>query len=137
MSDIKVVNAKAQSYDGTLVPLVIIFRRGLRRDRLNPTLVRSYGAYGFESTSPGFASHLLPWLRRGGVMVYAGVRGGGEYGEEWHKGGFKETKPNTWKDFNACAEYLIREGYTSPAHLAGARLQRGRHPHRQGDYRPT
>jgi prolyl oligopeptidase len=60
---------------------------------------------------------VLPWLNRGGVVVRAGIRGGGEYGEEWHLAGKGATKPNTWKDFIACAEYLINEKYTSPQHL--------------------
>ena len=125
MSNVEVVNARAKSHDGTMIPLVVINKKGLRRDGLNPTLVIGYGAYGFESTSPEFASRYLPWLERGGVLVYTGVRGGGEYGEEWHLGGFKQTKPNTWKDFIACAEYLIQEKYTSPAHLAGLSYSAG------------
>ena len=125
MSKVEIVNAKAKSHDGTMIPLVVIYKKGLRRDGLNPTLVRGYGAYGFEGTSPEFASRSLPWLERGGVLVYTGVRGGGEYGEEWHLGGFKQTKPNTWKDFIACAEYLIQEKYTSPPHLAGLSYSAG------------
>lgn len=125
MSGIEVVGAKARSWDGTMVPLVILHKKGIRLDGSNPTFEIGYGAYGFESTSPEFAVRYLPWLRRGGVLVFAGVRGGGEYGEEWHMGGFKQTKPNTWKDFIACGEYLIREKYTSPAHLAGMSYSAG------------
>jgi len=117
MSGIEFVNAKAKSYDGTLVPLVIIYKKGLKRDGTNPTLMNGYGAYGYENTSVTFDTITLPWLERGGVYVWTGVRGGGEYGEEWHKAGFQKTKPNTWKDFIACAEYLIAEKYTSPKHL--------------------
>ena len=62
----------------------------------------------------------LAWLERGGVFAVAHVRGGGEYGEDWHQAGQKATKPNTWKDFIACAEYLVKPGYTSPEHLAGS-----------------
>jgi prolyl oligopeptidase len=72
-----------------------------------------------SNTEPFFASRFLPWLERGGVIALAGVRGGGEYGEEWHLGGKEQTKPNTWKDFIACAEYLIAEKYSSAEHLAG------------------
>ncbi len=61
----------------------------------------------------------LAWLERGGVLAFAHVRGGGEYGDGWHKAGQKLTKPNTWRDFIACAEYLIEKEYTSPARLAG------------------
>jgi prolyl oligopeptidase len=117
MSGMEFVNAKARSYDGTMVPLVIIYKRGLRLDGTNPTLMRGYGAYGIEYVSPVFNPVDLPWLERGGVIVWTGVRGGGEYGEEWHLAGKQKTKPNTWKDFIACAEYLIAERYTSPAHL--------------------
>jgi prolyl oligopeptidase len=117
MSNFEFVNAKAKSYDGTIIPLVIIYKKGIKRDGTNPVLMRGYGAYGIETTSPVFASRYLPWLERGGVTAITGVRGGGEYGEEWHLAGKGATKPNTWKDFIACAEYLIGEKYTSPEHL--------------------
>ena len=117
MSGIKFVNDKAQSYDGTMVPLVIIYKKGLKRDATNPVLMYGYGAYGIVNTTPSFGAGYLPWLERGGVIVWAGVRGGGEYGEEWHSAGKQKTKPNTWKDFIACAEYLMSERYTSPQHL--------------------
>jgi len=118
MSGIEFVNTLAKSYDGTMVPLVIIYKKGLKRDGKNPALLSGYGAYGAEWTSPIFNPSTLPWLERGGVLIFAGVRGGGEYGEDWHEAGMKKTKPNTWKDFIACAEYLIAEKYTSPQHLA-------------------
>ena len=117
MSNVEFVNAKARSYDGTMIPLVIIYKKGLKRDGSNPTLMNGYGAYGIENTSAFFYPGILPWVNRGGVMVFAGIRGGGEYGEEWHLAGKGATKPNTWKDFIACAEYLIAEKYTSPKHL--------------------
>lgn len=119
MSSIESTSVKVKSYDGTMVPLVILYRRGLKRDATNPTLLEGYGAYGFSNTEPFFASNYLPWLERGGIIALAGVRGGGEYGEEWHLAGKEKTKPNTWKDFIACAEYLVNEKYTSPAHLSG------------------
>jgi prolyl oligopeptidase len=118
MSGIEFVNSKAKSHDGTMIPLVIIYKKGLKRDGRAPVLMSGYGAYGVENTSPIFDTNALPWLERGGVFVWTGVRGGGEYGEEWHRAGFQKTKPNTWKDFIACAEYLIAEKYTSPAHLS-------------------
>lgn len=117
MSDIEAVNAKARSHDGTLVPLVILHKKAIKRDGKNPVLMWGYGSYGQTMTSPAFDPNLLPWLERGGVMVLAGVRGGGEYGEEWHQAGKGANKPNSWKDFIACAEYLIKEQYTSPSHL--------------------
>jgi len=119
LSGIEFTDAKAKSHDGVLIPLVIIYKNGLKRDGKNPVLMSGYGAYGVEWTSPVFnpLQPYLPWLERGGVLVFTGVRGGGEYGEEWHMAGFQKTKPNTWKDFIACAEYLIQEKYTAPEHL--------------------
>jgi prolyl oligopeptidase len=111
------VDAKVRSHDGVLVPMVIIHRKGLVRDGSHPVLMQGYGAYGVEYTSPVFDPVSLPWLEQGGIMVWTGVRGGGEYGEEWHQAGFQKTKPNTWKDFIACAEYLVAQGYTRPEHI--------------------
>ena len=119
MSSIEATTVRVKSHDGVMVPLVILHRRGLKRDGAYPTLLDGYGAYGNENTSPQFAPSLLAWLERGGVFALAGVRGGGEYGEEWHLAGKGATKPNTWKDFIACAEYLVAQQYTSPAHLSG------------------
>lgn len=110
------VNVPAQ--DGTLIPLSIIYRRGLKLDGSNPALLNGYGAYG-SSLDPHFDPVSLAWLERGGVQAFAHVRGGGEFGDDWHKAGQKLTKPNTWHDFIACAEYLIERKYTSPARLAG------------------
>lgn len=114
MSHIEFTNAKAPSHDGVMIPFVIVHKKGLKRDGANPTLMDGYGAYGVENISPFFGTNMLPWVERGGIYVWTGVRGGGEYGEEWHKAGFQKTKSNTWKDFIACAEYLIREKYSSP-----------------------
>lgn len=118
MSDVEVVNAEAKSYDGTKIPLVLLYKKGLQRNEKNPVFMDGYGAYGFDNTSPFFYPSMLPWLEHGGVYVLTGVRGGGEYGESWHEAGLKNTKANTWKDFIACAEFLISEKYTSPSHLA-------------------
>ncbi|HEX8326759.1 MAG TPA: prolyl oligopeptidase family serine peptidase [Hymenobacter sp.] len=107
-----------KSHDGTLVPLSIVHRRGLALNGQNPTLLTGYGAYG-SIQYPYFDPQYLPWFERGGVLAVAHVRGGGENGEEWHLAGQKLTKPNTWKDFIACGEYLVQEKYTTPAHLAG------------------
>ena len=112
------VEVKVKSHDGTLVPLSIIYKKGLKRDGKNLTGLTGYGAYGISS-EPVFIANFFPWLDAGGVIAFAHVRGGGEYGEEWHQAGFKSKKPNTWKDFIACAEYLIKEKYTSPELLAG------------------
>ncbi len=117
MGSVEVVNTKVRSHDGAMIPLVIIYKKGLKRDGTSPVLMRGYGAYGIENTSPFFYSGALPWLNRGGVVAITGIRGGGEYGEEWHLAGKGATKPNTWKDFIASGEYLVAEKYTSPEHL--------------------
>ena len=109
---------EARSADGTMVPLSIVYRRDLERDGSNPTLLVGYGAYGI-TLDPGFDPMLLAWLERGGVYAVAHVRGGGEYGEDWHLAGQKLNKPNTIADFIGCAEYLIEQKYTSSAKLAG------------------
>ncbi|MDX1946187.1 MAG: prolyl oligopeptidase family serine peptidase [Pirellulaceae bacterium] len=106
------------SHDGVRVPLSIVHRRDLVLDGSHPTLISGYGAYGF--TAPmRFNPTDLAWLERGGVLAVAHVRGGGAFGKAWHHAGRKLTKPNTWKDFIACAEHLVRAGYTSPKRLAG------------------
>ena len=110
------VQVRAQ--DGTLVPLSIIHRRGLLLDGSNPVLLNGYGAYG-STLDADFEPANLAWLERGGVLAFAHVRGGGEYGDDWHKAGQKLTKANTWHDFIACAEYLVEKKFTSPSHLAG------------------
>ncbi|MEO8081098.1 MAG: prolyl oligopeptidase family serine peptidase [Caldimonas sp.] len=109
---------KARSADGTMVPLSIVHRRDIRLDGSNPTLLSGYGSYGI-TLDPGFSPTLLAWLERGGVVAVAHVRGGGEYGEDWHRAGQKLNKPNTIADFIACAEYLIEHKYSSSARIAG------------------
>ncbi|HET6250127.1 MAG TPA: prolyl oligopeptidase family serine peptidase [Tepidisphaeraceae bacterium] len=116
--DIVSEEVKVESYDGTMVPLSIIHRRDIRLDGSNPTLLDGYGAYGM-TIDPYFGPLRLAWLEHGGVFAEAHVRGGGEYGEDWHKWGEKLTKPNTWRDFIACGQYLVDHRYTSPARLAG------------------
>jgi len=103
-------------HDGTLIPLSIIYKRGLPLDGSNSCILEGYGAYG-SSMLPRFTI-LNSVALRGIVRAYAHVRGGGEKGEAWHKAGYKVTKPNTWKDFISCAEYLVKRGYTSPQKLA-------------------
>jgi prolyl oligopeptidase len=105
------------SHDGALVPLSIIHKEGLALDGTNPLLLSGYGAYG-SIRYVNFSPLNFAWLERGGVLAVAHVRGGGEKGKPWHLGGQKSTKPNTWKDFIACAEYLIDQKYTSSARLA-------------------
>lgn len=105
------------SHDGTLVPLSIIRHRDAKKDGKNFTVLEGYGAYGF-SFNPLFQSQWLPWFEQGGALAVAHVRGGGEKGNAWYQAGLKATKPNSWKDFIACAEYLIDNKYTSKEHLA-------------------
>jgi prolyl oligopeptidase len=112
------VEVKVKSYDGEIVPLSIVYKKGIKLDGNNPTLLRGYGSYGAVQYVE-FDPQAFAWLERGGVIAIAHVRGGGEYGDEWHKAGYKTTKPNTWKDFIACAEYLIEKKYTSATHLGG------------------
>jgi prolyl oligopeptidase len=115
-TDLESMEVKAKSYDGTLVPLSIVYKKGLKLDGSNPTLLLGYGSYGITS-DPYFDPRLISWYERGGVFAVAHIRGGGEYGEDWHLAGKLLNKPNTWKDFIACAEYLINERYTSTARL--------------------
>ena len=118
-SGIDALEVNAVSYDGTLVPLSILVRKDAKRDGSHPTLLDSYGAYGVYGTAvPYFDARSLAWLERGGVLAYAHPRGGGEFGEEWHRGGMKETKLNTVFDTIACAQYLLDEHYTTPKNLA-------------------
>jgi prolyl oligopeptidase len=107
-----------KSWDGVMVPLSIMHKRGIPMDGSNPTLLWGYGAYGI-SEDPSFSPVRLAWLEKGAVLAVAHPRGGGELGEDWHKAGQKLTKPNTWRDFIACGEYLIASKYTSSAKLAG------------------
>ena len=109
---------KIKSHDGVLVPLSIIHKSDIIFDGNNPTLISGYGGYGI-SIGVFFNPLNIAWMERGGVYAIAHVRGGGEYGKEWHLAGQKLTKPNTWKDFIACAEYLIDKGYTSKERIAG------------------
>lgn len=112
------VDVMVPSHDGVNVPLSIVHKTGLKLDGSHPTLVVGYGSYG-ASISPTFDPIRIAWLERGGVLAYANVRGGGALGKPWHMAGQKTTKHNTWKDFIACCEYLVKQKYTSPAKLAG------------------
>ena len=105
------------SYDGTLIPLTIIRRKDLKMNGNNVALVQGYAAYG-DSYSPSFNKTNTMLAAKGIVICIAHSRGGGEKGNNWHIGGMKQSKPNTWKDFNSCADYLIEKGYTSKKHLA-------------------
>ena len=108
---------RIRSHDGVEVPASIISRADVRLDGSNPTILYGYGAYG-STEQPNWGPRLLAWLERGGVFVFAHVRGGGVHGDAWHRAGLKTTKPNTWKDGIAVAEWLIAQRYTTPARLA-------------------
>lgn len=105
------------SYDGTRVPLSIIYKKGIVLDGTHPTIMDGYGAYGIVGESY-FSPSRLAWTERGGVLAVAHIRGGGEYGEDWHRGGMMKTKMNTILDFIACGQYLVDQKYTNPKHLA-------------------
>ncbi len=109
---------KARSADGTLVPMSIVYRKGLKRDGSHPAYLEGYGAYGI-TLEPTFSATRLAWLERGGVYAVCHVRGGGWYGEAWHRAGMISTKRHTWEDFIACGQWLVAHHFTAPAHLAG------------------
>jgi prolyl oligopeptidase len=116
-ADIEVTREFATSKDGARVPLNIVFRKGMKRDGQNPTLLYAYGGYGI-SMAPNFDFTRRLWFDRRGVYVVANIRGGGEFGEEWHKAGNLTKKQNVFDDFAAAAEYLMKEKYTRPEELA-------------------
>jgi prolyl oligopeptidase len=107
----------AASKDGTKVPLNIIRRKGTKLDGNNPTLLYGYGGYSI-SMQPNFDFTRRVWFDRGGVYVVANIRGGGEFGEEWHKAGNLTKKQNVFDDFAAAAEYLIKQKWARPEKLA-------------------
>jgi prolyl oligopeptidase len=116
-SDVEAVREFARSKDGTKVPMNIIRRKGTRLDGDNPTLLTGYGGYSV-SLVPTFDFTRRLWLDQGGVIVVANLRGGGEYGEEWHQAGNLTKKQNVFDDLLACAQWLIQSNYTRPARLA-------------------
>ena len=116
LDDIVVLETEARSYDGTMVPLSIVYNKNVKLDGNANCLLRGYGAYGMSIT-PSFSPLIIGLVNRGVIFAMAHVRGGGEKGEAWRQAGFKTTKPNTWKDLIACAEYLEKNKYTSPEKL--------------------
>jgi prolyl oligopeptidase len=106
-----------RSKDGTRIPMFLGHRKGLRLDGDNPTLLTGYGGFNI-SMSASFNAAYIPWMEQGGVVALACLRGGGEYGEEWHEAGMKLRKQNVFDDFIAGAEWLIANRYTRPARLA-------------------
>jgi prolyl oligopeptidase len=111
-TDIEAREVRVRSHDGVEVPVSILVKKGVKLDGTNPTILYGYGAYGITD-DPFFNPRVYAWLERGGVYAVAHVRGGGSFGDEWHLAGRRSTKPNTWKDAIAAAEWLIANGYTS------------------------
>lgn len=105
------------SKDGTQIPMIISYKKGIKLNGKNPTILYSYGGFNVSLT-PGFSVTNAVWMQNGGVYAVPNIRGGGEYGKEWHIGGTQMKKQNVFDDFIAAAEYLIEESYTSPDHLA-------------------
>jgi prolyl oligopeptidase len=105
------------SKDGTRVPMFVSYRKGLERDGRNPTYLTGYGGFNIPSM-PRFSVRNLLWMEMGGVYAQANLRGGGEYGKEWHEAGTKLRKQNVFDDFIAAAEWLIENRYTDTPHLA-------------------
>jgi prolyl oligopeptidase len=106
-----------RSNDGTRVPMFLTMQKGLRLDGSHPVMLTGYGGFG-TTREPGYEPQVPWWLEAGGIYAVANIRGGGEYGEEWHRAGNRERKQQSFDDFIAAAEYLVREGYTSPQRLA-------------------
>lgn len=104
------------SKDGTKVPMFIFHQKGIQLNSNNPTILYGYGGFGINKT-PFFIRNWIPWTERGGIFSIANIRGGGEFGEKWHKDGIKENKQNSFDDFIAAGEYLLRQKYTDNNHL--------------------
>ena len=105
------------SKDGTRIPMMITFKKGMELNGKNPTILYGYGGFNISLT-PGFSTVNAIWMEQGGIYAVPNIRGGGEYGKAWHDAGTKTLKQNVFDDFIAAAEYLISEGYTSPEYLA-------------------
>ena len=123
-TDLILENLMITSHDGVKVPLSLIYKKGIKKKGENSVLLFGYGAYG-RLTSTVVDPNILLWTLEGGIFAIAHVRGGGELGTQWHKAGRKTTKPNTWKDLIACAEYLIAENYTRSQKIAINSLSAG------------
>jgi prolyl oligopeptidase len=113
LPEVVVTDVLVESHDGVRVPMTILHKKGLLLDGRNPVLLNGYASYGF-SISAGFSTETMAWVERGGVSAFINPRGSGVNGDDWHRAGFKTTKPNTWKDGIAGAKYLIAKGYGSP-----------------------
>jgi prolyl oligopeptidase len=117
LSAYTVEQKRAKSRDGTEVPMFIVRRKDMPFNGDNPTLLYGYGGFNVSLT-PAFNGTIVPWLDAGGVYVVANLRGGGEYGEDWHRAGMQASKQNVFDDFYACAEWLVANKYTKASRLA-------------------
>ncbi len=117
LDDVNVEEIEIPSHDGIMVPLSIIYKKSLTKDKNSRLLINAYGSYNW-SNSPYLYPYLLHWVKEGGIYAVAHVRGGGEKGDAWHKGGFKTTKYNSWKDLIASTEYFIKNNYTTTDKIA-------------------
>jgi prolyl oligopeptidase len=108
----------ATAKDGTKIPYSVVHRKDLKLDSSAPAWITAYGSYGLSPNTPTFVGRALALIDAGAIVGYANVRGGGEYGREWHKAGQLANKPNTWRDLIAVCEELVAKKYTSPSHLA-------------------
>ncbi|HUG25992.1 prolyl oligopeptidase family serine peptidase [Piscinibacter sp.] len=115
-TDIVAGEVIVKSHDGAMVPMSIIHKKGVKLDGNNPVLLYGYASYGITE-EPWFSYSRLAWMEAGGVFAVANPRGSGVFGRQWHEAGRQATKPNTWKDFIACAEYLIEKKWTQPSRL--------------------
>ena len=114
--DFEVKQVWCPSRDGTKIPMFLVHKKGLKLDRARPTLLTGYGGFSLSST-PGFSARAALWVESGGVYALPNLRGGGEFGEAWHKAGMLANKQNVFDDFIAAAEWLIANQYTSPSKL--------------------
>ena len=105
-----------ESLDKTRIPMFLLHKKGIERDGRNAAVVHGYGGFGV-SLLPAFTAHVIPLLERGGIYAIVNARGGGEFGEEWHRAGMRENKRNVFDDFIAAGEWLIAEGYTQASRL--------------------
>jgi prolyl oligopeptidase len=108
----------ATAKDGTKIPYSLVYRKGIKKDGKNPAFISAYGSYGAAAYTPSFVGRSLALIDQGAIVGFANVRGGGEYGRDWHKAGQLANKPNTWRDLIAVVEDLHKGGYSAPAHTA-------------------
>lgn len=115
-ADVVTTEVMVRSHDGAMVPMSILHKRGVALDGRNPTILYGYASYGITE-EPFYSTSRLAWLDAGGVWAVANPRGSSVFGQDWYQAGFQATKPNTWRDFIACAEWLVAQKWTAPDRL--------------------